>query len=285
MRIISFSPIYLSYYFDNQILKGISLYGNAYFSLCFLKEKYDVKYIGNIDGYLNLINIDCINNNDLINKLFISDKRKSYICPYCNRNMNKSIDLNVSNIISNINEDDVIIYDDLSNDAIEVINNTINDNYLLLDSINSIQDYSLDELIQLFSNKFKCIVLDKSVYHCIKDKFNIDSYDIYEYLSPMLLIVFRSKYGADFVFEDNIIEKEIEEVHDEIENSGSLSAFSSVFIDYLINNSEINEKVISLLFIKASVLYMRTVNKIGVNKLVKIKKYDQCICNKFELNS
>ena len=286
---ISIENIILDYYFNNGILLGVSLGGSSNIILCYLNNKYDKYILGSmgkdsksniINYYLNKYNINnkYITYTNNTNSIFIDNNIYSNICPYCDREYHNNYDINYINLDNSYS----IILDNLDNNTINYIKNINNDIFLFLNKLGNIVNLSLSDLKEL-NNKFKIIIMDVKVYHYLKNKFLIDNIDIYEIFNPDLLIIYRYKYGASFIYNDIVIDKEYDKNINILDSSGSMEIFFSNIINCYINNNKIiDDIIINKMYIKAmsDAIYVSLSN--GAIPLYKINNYKECICKYIE---
>ena len=114
--------------------------------------------------------------------------------------------------------------------------------------------------------------------------------DIYNLLLPKMIIVTRGKKGSDFVFNDNTVNKELNNPSIEVDPTGAGDAFFGIFIsEYVKNNYIIDYKFIDTTFEKATKLTSKVVKKFGarghIQSLYKIKRIKNfCSCENFEVS-
>lgn len=221
-------------------------------------------------------------------KLTFTSKKR---CPFCN--CKKWYDdslINASDIIEVLNEDDLLVFDNLNFKNQQIIDNTKNKKVIDIGQYFELDNYTECELLNKISNKFDIINLNERVEKYLLNRFNKQNLiDIYELLSPKLIIVTRGKKGADFVFDGRLLKKELLNVSSEVDATGAGDAFFSVFIkEYIKNEFIINDNYINNAFLKATKLTNKVVKKMGarghINSLYKIKKINSCTCQEFKLN-
>lgn len=299
MRIISFGDLYADYYFNGGVLVGISggksnaniianlskFYDTAFFgcvgndsagkiSLSSLKElNVDVDNIRVVDGYTK--------------KFFIEDGEYSSECPYCNRRLSyRGLKCSEEDVLPSIKDDDVIVIDNVSEISMDIIHKVNNRAFIDIGYLGSLLYASLDEIVELLGERFEIINMNERVYKVLKRKFDIDSLNIYELLKPKILIITRGKRGADIIFDDELIKKEIEDPEMEVDASGAGDAFFAEFIHTYLENEKVDEKLISKAYMKGNTLARIVVSHLGarahLEKLETIKNYSYCICEDFE---
>ncbi|MEG2993379.1 MAG: PfkB family carbohydrate kinase [Bacilli bacterium] len=219
---------------------------------------------------------------------FTSKKR----CPICNNKKwyDKS-EIKVDYIVSKIDSEDILVFDNLNSKNRELINLLDNKKMLDLGQYYELDNYENKDIIEYISSKFEIINLNERVEKYLLKRFNISSLnEIFQLFKSKLVIVTRGKKGADFVIENKIITKKLIRVSDEIDSTGAGDAFFSSFInDYCLNNYIINEEYVDFSFEKATKLTSKVVKKMGarghINNLYKIKKSEECSCNNYILHT
>lgn len=299
MRIVSFGDLYCDYYFKNDILQGVMGGKSNANILANLSKYYDTCYIGittndsagilakstleelNIDvSHINIIDGNC-------KKFFISEDGYTQVCPYCNRDLSyKGIKTKSEYVIPYLKEDDILIIDSLNDLSLEVLEAVDNMAFLDIGYVGNLRFLSLDEIIDIIGNRFKIININEKVYDYFKNKFSIDSVDLYNYLKPDILIITRGKKGVDIIYNGEFEKKEIENPAVEVDSNGAGDAFFSEFIHIYLEDKAVDARMISKAYIKASTLSRRVVSKLGARThlipLKRIKQYKECICSEFE---
>lgn len=288
----TFGDICINFYFKENLLNGISLGGSNNIILSNLASYYNTQVLGVI-GNNSLSNIaisdmdklgikhdklDGINED--IKGLFIGNNITD-ICPYCSRKYSyEDTKIDVDKIIDSIDESDKIIIDNLSDETLEIIDTISNEMYLDLGSISSIKYITMEELENLY-NKFVIINIDAKVYGYLKDKFAIDSRDLFDILNPQVLIIYNGISGCDIITSTDITHKDVEGkiIGDSF---GMREAFFAEFIHQYLTINVLNDKVLSNIFIKAYSKMLYVANHIGaLSHLIPlniVKNYTECIC-------
>lgn len=154
-----------------------------------------------------------------------------------------------------------------------------------------LEDYNDNDIVEKIKDKFDLINLNERVEKYLKNRFSIKSLeDIYNILHPKMIIVTRGKNGSDFVFDNNRVNKKLNDPEVEVDPTGAGDAFFSMFIsEYIKNNYLIDYKFIDSTFEKATKLTKKVVKKFGarghIQNLYKIKKAkDFCTCSNFDIS-
>ena len=222
-------------------------------------------------------------------KLEFKSKKR---CPICNqKRWYEESNINPNKIISVIDKDDALVFDNINEKNQIIINNTKNRKMLDLGQYFELDNYTNEEIIEKLRKKFDIINLNERVEKYIKSRFSLKKHEeIYKIIDPKLIIVTRGKKGANFVFNGIGINKELKVISNELDSTGAGDAFFSVFIsEYVKNDFLIDEKFINETFEKATKLTSKVVKKFGarghIQSLYKIKKIKNfCSCENFEVS-
>lgn len=301
MRIVGFGDLYLDYYLKNDILMGINGGKTSANIIANLSKNYETLYLGvtgnDIQGNIAIdslkkLNIDVSNIrilDDYTKCFFIDGKKTARTCPYCDRKRGYSdYKITLNDVLPFIKEDDKLIFDAINDFNIELLNRIENDAFLDLGYVSDdmlIRGY--DELGDILYKKFKIINMNERVYSFFKEKFGVDSLDLYDKFSPDILIITRGKRGADIIFDNNFVKKEIEHPAVEVEVSGAGDAFMAEFIKGYLSSSIVDEKMISQTYIKAQSKASIVVGLLGARAHLEpnyqIESYSECICQNIKI--
>lgn len=302
MRFISFGDLYVDYYMNNGLVIGINGGKTNANIIANLSKYYDTSFFGvagsDIQGdvaisSLSKLGVDVTNIKRVdkrTKKYFISNKEVSATCPVCGRNISYKNPLyDPEEVKTLIKEDDLIIVDNLNKGVIDVLDSVTNKAFLDLGCLGSLLYLSLDEILDLLKDRFEIINMNEKVYNVLRNKFKLDLVDFYELINPHMLIITRGKKGSFIVYNSEVYEKEIEDPASEVDASGAGDAFFSEFIRTIVDaNFEINEKVISLAYMRASSISRFVVMNYGarthLEPLIKIKDYRECVCDSIEID-
>ncbi len=300
MRIISFDDLYIDYYMKKgeliglcggktnaNILVNLSPYfKTALFGQCGNDAKGDlaIKSLAIHD-----VDVTHIKRVDGETKAFFLDENNfSKECPYCHREVGYAKKmLDVEDILSHIEKDDVIVVDNLKTSTLKILSEVNNKSFLDLGYLGSLLYASLDEIVEMISNRFEIISMNKRVYDCLKHKFAIDSTDLYDLLNPKILIITKGEKGCDIIANGEFIKKEIENPAKVVDPNGAGDAFFAEFIRTYLESDTVNEMMISKAYMRASVASSLVVGVVGArsthNPLFEIETYEECICKKFSI--
>lgn len=301
MRVISFGDLYADYYFKDNVLVGISGGKSNANIIANLSKYYDTAFygcVGNDDaGKVALSSLSDLGVDtskiELIEghtkKFFIEGGEYSSDCPYCNRRLSyHGLKCKSDYVLPYIKEDDVIVLDNVNSVSMDIIHSISNRAFIDIGYLGNLLYASLEEIIQILGNRFEIINMNERVYKVLKKKFDIDSLNLYELLKPKILIITRGKRGADIIFNDLLIKKEIDDPEIEIDASGAGDAFFSEFIHIYLDNEVIDEKLISKAYMKGNTLARIVISHLGarahLEKLKSINNYSFCICEDFSIS-
>lgn len=217
------------------------------------------------------------------NKINFTSKKS---CPICNKkHWYENSEIDVQNTLNLIDKKDILVFDNLNEKNIEIINNVPNIKMLDLGYQNDLENLSNKEIKQILS-KFTMINLNQRVEDYLFKRFKTTNIlNIAKDLN--LLIVTKGKSGADFIYNNNLISKKLKTISKEIDPTGAGDAFFGTFIyEFIKNDYQIDNNYIKSSFEKAVHLTNKVVQNIGsrghLNKLYKIKKLPNiCTCEKF----
>lgn len=296
MRLVSFGDLYLDYYFKDGKLIGIDGGKTNANIIANLTSHFNTAFLaiigtdsrGDIAAYsLRRLGVDVqvikqVGGNT--KAFFIEDSKYTTTCPYCDREVGyKHVHIDETSIIKNIKSDDIIVVDNVKTSTINILKAITNKAFLDIGYISDIRFKSLDEIVDDLHNRFVAINMNERVYKFIKNKFNIDSLELYELIRPELLIITRGKRGSDIIYQGEFIKKELDNVSVEVDSSGAGDAFFKEFIREIVeDNFIITEKSISKAYMNASSLASYVVTLLGarahLKPLMKIDNYHECIC-------
>lgn len=301
MRIISFGDLFIDYYLNKGNIIGVCGGKSNANILANLSRYYDTAFIGccgndtqgkiAIDS-LEKLGVD-VSNIDIVDaqtKTFFLEKDKfTKECPYCHRHVSyHGTKVDFDKVLNNIGEYDVIVVDNVNTSTLNIIKNVDNKAFIDIGYLGNLMYASLDEIIDSIGNRFEIINMNEKVYNILKRKFEIDSMDLYELLKPKILIITRGKRGTDIIYNGIFDKKEIIVPVNEVEVSGAGDAFFSEFIRTYLEYNEVNEKIISLAYMRASSLSRYVVTNVGarthLEPLYIINNYKECICKEIETN-
>ena len=311
MRVVSIGDLVTDYYYENGKLIGINggmtshnIIANlakmgiktSVFACC--GNDYQGKLaISSLDKLkVDVSNIKIIENvrtrcfhisyyDDNGKKSFISKKR----CPFCNNKewYDESL-LDTNYILSNIESDDVLVFDNLNRKNQEIIDNTNNRKIIDLGQYFEFEKMSNDEIIEKIFNKFEIVNFNERVSEYLLQKLNLkDCSELYNIIRPRLMTITKGENGATFIVDNNIYNFELFIKGDVIDSTGAGDAFiSSIIKDSIKNNFKYDVSKLQKWYENSNKLTFKVVSKMGarghIYPLFKIKKISEfCTCDKF----
>ncbi len=311
MRVVSIGDLVTDYYYKNNKLIGINGGMTSHNIIANLaKMKINTSVFGccgnDLQGKIAInslekINVD-ISNIKIIedirtrcfhvsyhekdNKLTFASKKR---CPFCNNKKwyeESLIDTNY--ILSNIKEDDILVFDNLNDKNQLIINNTNNKKVIDLGQYFEFESLTNEKIINKIENKFEIINLNERVASYLINRFSLNSEkELYNIIKPNLMTITKGEKGATFITNDNIYNFELINKGNVVDSTGAGDAFMSIIIKEAIKtNFNYNFNNFKKWYETSNKLTLKVVSKIGarghINTLYKIKKNnDSCTCNTF----
>ena len=307
MRVVSIGDLVTDYYYKNSTLLGvcggmtshniianlahkkiptlvIGVCGNDNIGKIAIKSLQDLKVETEIEIKDNIktrcFHISFIKKNNKIK--LISEKK----CPICNKKYwYENSEINIQKTLNLIDKTDILVFDNLNEKNIKIINNTQNIKMLDLGRTKDLENLSNKEIKQILS-KFTMINLNQRIEKYLFKRFKTTKIlNISKGLN--LLIVTKGKSGADFIYNNKLVSKKLKVSTKEIDPTGAGDAFFGTFIyEFIKNNYKIDINYIETSFKRATLLTNKVVQNIGsrghLNKLYKIKKIPNiCTCQDF----
>ncbi len=295
MRLISFGDLYLDYYFQDDLLVGVSGGKSNANILANLAPYYDTAFLG-VTGNdtqgdlskksLSQIGVDTTNVKVIASRtkmFFIANGQATSECPYCHRSLNyHGLKFDPQEVIAHIKPDDYLIVDDLQPETLEVLNNVDNPAFIDIGYLGNMLYIGLDEFNNILADRFKIINFSERVYKVLKKKFAIDAQDLYDLLRPDILIIMRGSKGVDMITKDEYYKKEIEIPESDIESNGANAAFFAQVIRTYLESETIDDRMISTSFMRGVSLSSYVASRMGARShllpLYKVANYRECIC-------
>lgn len=291
MRLVSYGELYLDYYFieDEIYIAGGKTNANI---LCNLSKYYKTKMIGVIGDdqqgrccvedleYLGIdtSNIKCIEGQTRV--FFSKEDTFTKRCPICKEKKDalKNV-LTAEELIKQINKDDNLILDTLGNIEADILNKT--NNHCFID-IGYPTEYMSIEYLRQFEDRFDIINMNERVCKHLEE-IGISKKDLYNILTPNLLIITKGEKGAEFYFKDNSISISPKEIIKSNYTEGAGDMFFSIFIkNYIENDYNVDINYIKKSFYESSEEIKKVMSHYGarhhLEPLHKIKEYKKCIC-------
>lgn len=311
MRVVSIGDLVTDYYYKNNKLIGINGGMTSHNIIANLaKMKVNTSVFGccgdDLQGEIAInslekINVDTSNIKIIENsrtrcfhisyydndgKLSFTSKKR---CPFCNNKKwyEKSM-IDTSYILSNIKEDDILVFDNLNNKNQTIIDNTKNKKIIDLGQYFEFEKITNEEIIEKIANKFEIINFNERVTKYLLNRFSLkDDKELYDIIKPNLMTITRGENGATFIKDGNIYNFKLLTRGETVDATGAGDAFiSSIIKDCLKNDFNYDVNKFSKWYENSNKLTLKVVSKMGarghINSLFKIKKYDNlCTCDEF----
>lgn len=311
MRVVSIGDLVTDYYYKNGKLLGVNGGMTSHNIIANLsKNKIDtcvfgvcgndtqgeiaIKSLNDLD--VETSNVEILDNTrtrcfhvsyiEDENGLTFTSKKK---CLYCNNKKwyEESL-INVPRILSKINEQDILVFDNLNDKNQEIVDSTKNLKLIDLGQFFEFEKLSDEKIINKINKKFKIINLNERVEKYFLNRFNLkNDLDLYKLFNVDLITITMGKKGAKFLFNEKTYEFKLELTAKEIDSTGAGDAFFSSIIDsWLKNGLKIEESKFLEWYKKSCKLTRKVVQKMGarghLKSLYKIKIADSiCTCEKF----
>ncbi len=311
MRVVSIGDLVLDYYYKDGKLLGINggmtshnIIANlakmniktAVFGVCgddlqgqiAIKSldglKVDLKNISVLNGVrTRCFHVSYFDDNGRLT--FTSKKR----CPFCNNKKwyNDSL-IDTKDILKNINDDDILVFDNLNEKNQIIINNTENKKVIDLGQYFELENLSSDEIIDKLCAKFEIINFNERVSNYLVKKLKLNNdIELYNVLKPNLMTITHGENGATFINDGKEYDFKLSFKGDVIDSTGAGDAFiSSIIKDAIKSNFNYDFTLFKKWYENSNRLTSKVVSKMGarghINSLFKIKKIDNdCMCDSF----
>ena len=314
MRVVSIGDLVIDYYYKDNIFLGINggmtshnIIANlakmgvstAVFGACgndqqgqiaiksLEKLKVDTKNI----MILNDVGTRCFHVSyfDDDGKISFTSKKR---CPFCNNKKwyeESLIDLN--NIIKNVNDDDIMVFDNLNSKNQELIDKVNNKKIIDLGQFYEFEDLSDKEIIKKIKGKFEIINFNERVSKYLITKLSLNNdIDLYNTLKPVFMTITRGEKGATFIYDGLEYNYQLSKKEVVVDSTGAGDAFiSSIIRDSIKENFIYSPNLFEKWYINSNKLTAKVVSKMGarghLNSLFKVKKIaDKCSCDSFKYN-
>ena len=313
MRVVSIGDLVTDYYYKDGKLLGVNggmtshnivanlsklgiksavfgACGNDDAGLVALKSLEDLKVdVSNIK-ILNNINTRCFHvsyymDNDQLT--FTSKKR----CPNCNKKKwydTSIIDFN--EVLNQIKEDDILIFDNLNNVNQQIIDNSNNKKIIDLGQYFEFENLSNEKIVKKIKDKFEIINFNERVTKYLIKRLGLkNNLEIYKLFNAKLITITKGEKGAEFIYDNKINSFQLKNKSEIIDSTGAGDAFiSSIIKDWIKNDLVFDSSKFESWYINSNKLTSKVVAKMGarghLKNLYKIKKVDNyCTCEKFSI--
>ena len=310
MRVVSIGDLVLDYYYKNGKLIGVDGGMSSHNIIANLAKKKISTAIYGVSGNdiqgkianlsLKKLNVDVskvlIKDNIKTRCFHVSYDEEGFIskkrCPKCNeKKWYEESQIDIEYITKNIQNDDILVFDNLNDKNIEIIKNVSNKKIIDIGQYFEFENLSKEDIVNKLNNDFEIINFNERVSNYLLDKLNLkNNIELYNLLKAKLVTITRGENGAIFIYNSKEYKFNLKDNGNVIDSSGAGDAFiSSIIFDYIKNSYEFNEELFPKWYEKSIKLTSKVVSNFGarghLNSLYKIKKIDKvCTCENFEYN-
>ena len=310
MRVVSIGDLVLDYYYKNGKLIGVDGGMSSHNIIANLAKKKISTAVYGVSGNdiqgkianlsLKKLNVDVskvlIKDNIKTRCFHVSYDEEGFIskkrCPKCNeKKWYEESQIDIEYITKNIQNDDILVFDNLNDKNIEIIKNVSNKKIIDIGQYFEFENLSKEDIINKLNNGFEIINFNERVSNYLLDKLNLkNNIELYNLLKAKLVTITRDENGAIFIYNSKEYKFNLKDNDNVIDSSGAGDAFiSSIIFDYIKNSYEFNEELFPKWYEKSIKLTSKVVSNFGarghLNSLYKIKKIDKvCTCENFEYN-
>lgn len=310
MRVVSIGDLVLDYYYKNGKLIGVDGGMSSHNIIANLAKKKISTAVYGVSGNdmqgkianlsLKKLNVDVskvlIKDNIKTRCFHVSYDEEGFIskkrCPKCNeKKWYEESQIDIEYITKNIQNDDILVFDNLNDKNIEIIKNVSNKKIIDIGQYFEFENLSKEDIINKLNNDFEIINFNERVSNYLLDKLNLkNNIELYNLLKAKLVTITRGENGAIFIYNSKEYKFNLKDNGNVIDSSGAGDAFlSSIIFDYIKNNCEFNKELFPKWYEKSIKLTSKVVSNLGarghLNSLYKIKKIDKvCTCENFEYN-
>lgn len=310
MRVVSIGDLVLDYYYKNGKLIGVDGGMSSHNIIANLAKKKISTAVYGVSGNdiqgkianlsLKKLNVDVskvlIKDNIKTRCFHVSYDEEGFIskkrCPkYNEKKWYEESQIDIEYITKNIQNDDILVFDNLNDKNIEIIKNVSNKKIIDIGQYFELENLSKEDIINKLNNGFEIINFNERVSNYLLDKLNLkNNIELYNLLKAKLVTITRGENGAIFIYNSKEYKFNLKDNDNVIDSSGAGDAFiSSIIFDYIKNSYEFNEELFPKWYEKSIKLTSKVVSNFGarghLNSLYKIKKIDKvCTCENFEYN-
>ena len=310
MRVVSIGDLVLDYYYKNGKLIGVDGGMSSHNIIANLAKKKISTAVYGVSGNdiqgkianlsLKKLNVDVskvlIKDNIKTRCFHVSYDEEGFIskkrCPKCNeKKWYEESQIDIEYITKNIQNDDILVFDNLNDKNIEIIKNVCNKKIIDIGQYFEFENLSKEDIINKLNNGFEIINFNERVSNYLLDKLNLkNNIELYNLLKAKLVTITRGENSAIFIYNSKEYKFNLKDNDNVIDSSGAGDAFiSSIIFDYIKNSYEFNEELFPKWYEKSIKLTSKVVSNFGarghLNSLYKIKKIDKvCTCENFEYN-
>lgn len=314
MRVVSIGDLVIDYYYKNEKFLGINggmtshnIIANlakmgintAVFGVCGndMQGEIAIKSLEKLDvDTNNIVVLDDVRTrcfhvsyfDDGCKLSFTSKKR----CPFCNnKKWYEDSLIDTDDIITKINNDDILVFDNLNNKNQILIDKTGNKKIIDLGQYFELENMSDKEIIDKLKNKFEIINFNERVSKYLLKRLDLNTdIDLYNILKPNFMTITRGENGATFISKGKEYNFKLKSKGKVVDSTGAGDAFiSSIIRDCIKNNFTYDSNMFEKWYDNSSKLTAKVVSKMGarghINTLFKVKKMaNECTCDNFIYN-
>lgn len=310
MRVVSIGDLVLDYYYKNGKLIGVDGGMSSHNIIANLAKKKISTAVYGVSGndiQGKIANLSLKKLNVEVSKVLIKDNIKTRCfhvsydeegfiskkrCPKCNeKKWYEESQIDTEYITNNIQNDDILVFDNLNDKNIEIIKKVSNKKIIDIGQYFEFENLSKEDIINKLNNGFEIINFNERVSNYLLDRLNLkNNIELYNLLKSKLVTITRGENGAIFIYNSKEYKFNLKDNGNVIDSSGAGDAFiSSIIFDYIKNSYEFNEELFPKWYEKSIKLTSKVVSNLGarghLNSLYKIKKIDKvCTCENFEYN-
>lgn len=307
MKIVGIGDLVLDYYFKEEKNIGVNggmSFANIIANLAKLENETKILAgVGNdimgdicVQSLKNLgVDTNYIKKEDINTRRFYVSYKENTItskkrCPICGKKCWYEKDIiNENYIINSIANDDLLVFDNISDTVCNIISKTSNIKFLDLGQYYSLEELSDNEIIYRLAKNFIIINFNERVWNYLKKRFNASDEYLANLLSTKLISITKGNKGCTFIYNNQIFEFPLQTKSDGIDATGCGDAFFACLInEYIKNNLTIDSKDLENWFNKAVSVTTEVVKNIGarghIQDLYKIKPVsNKCLCEDFTI--
>ena len=314
MRVVSIGDLVIDYYYKNEKFLGINggmtshnIIANlakmgittAVFGTCGndMQGEIAIKSLEKLDvDTNNIVVLDDVRTrcfhvsyfDDGCKLSFTSKKR----CPFCNnKKWYEDSLIDTDDIITKINNDDILVFDNLNNKNQILIDKTNNKKIIDLGQYFELENMPDKEIIDKIKNKFEIINFNERVSKYLLKRLDLNTdIDLYNILKPNFMTITRGENGATFISNGKEYNFNLKSKGKVMDSTDAGDAFiSSIIRDCIKNNFVYDQDMFEKWYENSNKLTAKVVSKMGarghINALFKVKKMaNECTCDNFVYN-
>ncbi|HHX67467.1 MAG TPA: hypothetical protein GX708_05345, partial [Gallicola sp.] len=244
MKIIGVGDLVTDFYYENDKLIGLDggmTSHNIIVNLAHLK--YNTKVIGArgddtagklAEDSLKSLNVDISNINIVdyatrcFHVSFVKIKGKYSFtskkrCPVCQeKKWYDGSKLDIDKTIKNINKEDIVIFDNLNDINIKIIEK-LNNNIIMLDlgQYFEFENLSDQELLDKLNYNYTIIQLNNRVSNYLLKRYNINENELFTIIKSKLIVITKGENGGNFYYNDKLVNVRPSKIIEETDPTGA----------------------------------------------------------------